>query len=184
MDTAGNLFIADSSNYRIRQVSPGGIITTVAGNGTRGYSGDGGVATNACLYYPHGVAVDASGNLAIADAGNNRVRKVSTDRIITTVAGNGRRGYSGDGGPALNASLDFAFGVAVGTAGDLFITDHGNCRVRKVDTNGIITTVAGNGQWGYSGDGGPAADASLCAPDGLTVDAMDIHPKIHSRFPH
>ena len=132
-------------NKRIRKVGTNGIITTVAGNGTQGYSGDGGAATNAELNYPAGVAVDATGNLFIADSINNRIRKVGTNGIITTVAGNGTAGYSGDGGAATNAELNDPSGVAVDATGNLFIADDDNNRIRKVGTNGIITTVAGNG---------------------------------------
>ena len=145
LDASGNLYIADDDNNRIRKVDTNGIITTVAGNGSASYSGDGGAATNASLYYPCGVAFDASGNLYIADYGNNRIRKVDTNGIITTVAGNGSCGYSGDGGAATNASLYYPYGVALDAFGNLYIADYDNNRIRKVDTNGIITTVAGNG---------------------------------------
>ncbi len=169
VDAAGNLFIADSANFRIRQVSAGGVITTVAGNGTMGFSGDGGSATSASLYYPESVAVDTSGNLFIADAGNNRIRKVSGG-VITTVAGSATGGFSGDGGPATSASLDNPSGVAVDTSGNLFIADYVNNRIRKVSAGGVITTVAGNGTAGFSGDGGPATSASLNGPVGVSVD--------------
>ena len=145
VDASGNLFIADIGNQRIREVSTNGIITTVAGNGAYGYSGDGGAATNASLGYPDGVAVDASGNLFIADNLNSSIRKVSTNGVITTVAGNGTYGYSGDGGAATNANLHFPSGVAVDASGNLFIADSFNHRIRRVSTNGIITTVAGGG---------------------------------------
>ena len=124
---------------------PNNIITTVAGNGSLGFSGDGGAATNAKLYVPSGVALDAFGNLYIADTDNNRIRKVDTNGIITTVAGKTGGGYSGDGGAATNASLSYPFGVALDAAGNLYIADQNNNRIRKVDTNGIISTVAGNG---------------------------------------
>jgi sugar lactone lactonase YvrE len=168
VDGAGNLFIADTTNKRIRKVDPSGIITTVAGNGTGGFSGDGGPATGASLF-PTGVAVDAAGNLFIADEGNNRIRKVDRTGIITNVAGNGSRGFSGDGGPATSASLAQPFGVAVDGAGTLFIAGEGS-RIRKVDPTGIISTVAGNGTFGFSGDGGPATGASLGSPTGVAVD--------------
>jgi sugar lactone lactonase YvrE len=170
-DASGNLFIADNLNSCIRKVNTNGIITTVAGNGTWGYSGDGGAATNAQLHFPYGVAVDASGNLFIADTSNHRIRMVSTNGIITTVAGNGTGGYSGDGGAATNANLHAPYRVAVDTSGNLFIADYFNSRVRRVSTNGIITTVAGNGTWGYSGDGGAATNANLADPVGVAVDA-------------
>jgi RHS repeat-associated protein len=171
VDASGNLYIADSGNHRIRKVDTSGIITTVAGNGTSGYSGDGGPATQAQLNYPWGVAVDASGNLYIIDSGNYRIRKVDTSGIITTVAGNGTGGYSGDGGPAIEAQLYGLRGIAVDASGNLYIADYNTQRVRKVDPSGIIETVAGNGTAGYSGDGGPATEAQLYRPWGLAVDA-------------
>ena len=169
VDLAGNLYIADTGNNRIRKVS-GGTITTVAGNGNSGFSGDGGLATSASLTSPTGVAVDSAGNLYIAD-GSGRVRKVSGG-TITTVAGNGTYGYSGDGGPATSASLAFDGipGVAVDSAGNLYIADTGNNRIRKVSA-GTITTVAGGGPPGFAGDGGPATSASLSSPQGLAVDS-------------
>jgi sugar lactone lactonase YvrE len=171
VDAAGNLFIADQGNSRIRAVSASGVITTVAGNGVGGYSGDGGPATSARLNGPSGVAVDAAGNLFIADTYNLRIREVSVSGVITTVAGNGTQGYSGDGGPATSAQLNRPFRVAVDAAGDLFIADTYNQRVREVSVSGVITTVAGNGTQGYSGDGGPATSAQLYFPQGVAVDA-------------
>ena len=141
MDSAGNLYIADTGNIRIRKVS-NGVITTVAGNGTVGFSGDNGPATSAQLSGPSGVAVDSAGNLYIADADNGRIRKVSNG-VITTVAGNGAHGFSGDNGPATSAQLNLPSGVALDSAGDLYIADYNN-RIRKV-SNGVITTVAGGG---------------------------------------
>ena len=170
VDSFGNLYIADSWNSRIRKVDINGIITTVAGNGTPGFSGDGGLATEASLRYPNCVEVDSTGNLFIADLGNLNIRKVDTSGIITTVAGNGIQGYGGDGGPATEASF-IPYYIAVDSSGNLFITDYGNLRIRKVDTSGIITTVAGNGKLGFSGDGGPATEASLFWPRGVAVDS-------------
>jgi len=152
LDGAGNLFLSDSGNCRIRKLATNGLITTVAGNGKYGYSGDGGSATNAELNNPIGVAVDVNGNLFIGDAGNNNVRKVAVNGIITTVAGNGAAGFSGDGGVATSAALYSPSGIAVDASGNLFIADCINSRIRRVGTNGIITTVAGNGNSGYSGD--------------------------------
>jgi sugar lactone lactonase YvrE len=172
LDTSGNLYIADNGNYRIRRVDTNGIITTVAGNGNWGYSGDGGAATSASLYYPNGVALDASGSLYIADYSNNRIRRVDTNGIISTFAGNGGAGYSGDGGPATNASLYYPFGVAVDALGNLYIGDTYNNRVRIVNTNGVIATVAGNGIEGYSGDGGAAINARLSCPSGVVLDSL------------
>jgi trimeric autotransporter adhesin len=171
VDAAGNLFIADTTNNRVRKISSSGIITTVVGNGQQGYSGDGGPATEAQLNSPLGVAMDAAGNLFIADTANNRVRKVSTTAIITTVAGNGQQGYSGDGGSALSAQLSGPSGLAVDAAGNLFIADNSNNRVRKVSPASIITTVAGGGGGGL-GDGGPAISAQLNDPRGVATDAQ------------
>jgi VCBS repeat-containing protein len=169
VDGAGNLYIADRMNQRIRKVDNAGIITTVAGNGAAGYSGDGGPATAAQLNFPTSVAVDAAGNLYIVDSFNGRIRKVDNDGIITTVVGNGL-GYGGDGGPATAAQLFDPYDVTVDGAGALYIADRGNSRVRKVDSAGIITTVAGTGAAGYSGDGGPAGSAQVNLPIGVAVD--------------
>lgn len=170
VDISGNLFIADTFNNRIRKVGTNGIITTVAGNGVGGYSGDGGQATNAELNEPEFVAVDTSDNLFFTDSANNLIRKVDTNGIITTVAGNGTAGYSGDNGQATNAELNPG-GVAVDISGNLIIADTGNDRIRKVSASGIITTIAGNGIEGYSGDNGQATNAALNGPLGVGVDA-------------
>ncbi|MGO9895396.1 MAG: NHL repeat-containing protein [Bryobacteraceae bacterium] len=246
VDSGGNLYIADIGNHRIRKVT-NGVITTVAGSGTGGFSGDGGPATNAELYFPEGVAVDSAGNLYIADTNNNRTRKVSNgvittvagcaacsqystnvtlnqaatsvalyqpsgvtvdsagnlyiadqlnDRVckvsngvITTVAGSVQgcpfpgticigsppkctpcQGYGGDGGPATNAELSQPAGVAVDSAGNLYIADMGNSRIRKV-ADGVITTIAGNGTYGFGGDNGPAISAEFHMPTGVAVDS-------------
>ena len=174
VDASGNLFIADTSNRRVRRVDAAtGVITTVAGDGTSGFSGDGGPATSASLGGPSGVAVDASGNLFIADASNHRARRVDVSTgVISTVAGNDSLGFSGDGGPATSASLNIPYGVAVDASGNLLIADTFNLRVRRVDAStGVITTVAGNGTQGFSGDGGPATSASLNLPLGVAVDS-------------
>ena len=170
VDGAGNLFIADSFNDRIRKVDSAGVITTVAGTGRTGFGGDGGPAVNARLSRPSGVAVDGAGNLFIADSGNDRIRKMDASGTITTVAGTGEFGFSGDGGPATSARLSGAEGVAVDGAGNLFIADEGNDRIRKVDSAGVITTVAGTGEFGFSGDGGPATSARLNRPNDVAVD--------------
>ena len=176
MDGSGNLYIADRWNHRVRKVDTGGTITTVAGiggigiNNDGGYSGDGGLAVEAQLNIPSGVAVSRSGNLYIADAGNDRVRRVDTAGIITTIAGVGENSYSGDGGHALSALLNYPAGVAVDDSGILYIADTGNHRIRRVDTAGIITTIAGTGEAGFGGDGGPAVEALLNSPRGITVD--------------
>jgi uncharacterized repeat protein (TIGR01451 family) len=172
LDSAGNLYIADSRNQRVRKVAANGVITTIAGNGGWGYSGDGNAATSAELDYPNGVTVDSAGNLYIADTENQRIRKVAPNGIITTVAGNGNCCYSGDGGPATSAQLAYPYGVAVDPAGDLYIADEDNNRIRKVDLSGNITTIAGNGGYGFSGDGGLAVNATLSYPSSVFVDAL------------
>jgi DNA-binding beta-propeller fold protein YncE len=171
LDSSSNLYVADSDNHRIRKVSPSGIITTVAGTGTAGYSGDGGNATSAQLNNPYSVAIDSSGNLYIADYSNSRIRRVSTSGIITTFAGTGSAGYSGDGGSATSAQFYGPYGVVIDSSSNLYIADYGNHRVRKVSTSGIITTIAGTGSAGYSGDGGSAISAQLNYPMGVTVDS-------------
>jgi sugar lactone lactonase YvrE len=160
-DAAGNLYVADGPNFRLRRVDPGGTISTVAGNGSRFFAGDGGPATSAMFAGLVDLAVDAAHNLYVEDSANNRVRKVDTSGIVTTVAGNGVAGFSGDGGPAPAASLNSPAGLAVDADGNLLIADAGNYRVRKVDHDGIISTVAGTGGQGFSGDGGPATAAEL-----------------------
>jgi trimeric autotransporter adhesin len=164
LDAAGDAFISDQANQMVRKVDSNGLISTVAGNGHYGYSGDGGPATNASFAYPAGVATDSTGNLYVADSGNNCIRMVSPSGMITTVAGNGSSGYSGDEGPAIQASLNNPLGVTVDGAGNLFIADYQNNRIRKVSADGTITTVAGTGVGGFSGDGGPATAAQLFIP--------------------
>ena len=170
LDAAGNIYIADADNHRVRRVRPDGIIETAAGTGVPGFSGDGGEAVRALLNAPYGVAVDASGNLFIADLGNRRVRRVTPEGRIETVAGNGQAGSGGDGGPATSASLNAPRNVAVDSTGAIYIADFDGQRVRKVSA-GIITTVAGSGNRGADGDGGPATSASLAFPAGIALDA-------------
>ena len=171
VDSAGNVYIADVSNHRIRKIDSTGTITTIAGTGELGFSGDGGPAVEAELYYPYGVAVDSAGNVYIADSGNQRIRKVDSTGTITTIAGTGRSGFSGDGGPAVEAELRSPVGVAVDSAGNVYIADVRDRRIRKVDSTGTITTIAGTGEFGFSGDGGPAVAAELRSPDGVAVDS-------------
>jgi len=219
VDFNGNLYIADYGCNVIRKVSTNGIIYTVAGNGTCGFSGDNGPATNACLNMPWGVSVDKDGNIYIADSGNHVIRKVSTNGIISTIAGSpgsteilnfptgvcvdldgnvyiadnnnfviqklnpggtmsivagikGSTGYSGDGGNATSALLGTPRGVFVDNKDNIFIADYGYNVIRKVNASGIITTIAGTGVAGYSGDGGKASKAKLFAPAGVFVDTQ------------
>jgi sugar lactone lactonase YvrE len=161
VDSAGSLYIADASSHRVRKVDAAGTITTVAGSGTRGYRGDNGPAKDAWLNYPSGVAVDPTGNVYIGDRSNARVRKVTPAGVITTVAGTGTWGFAGDGGFATGALLNYPCGLAVDNQGNLYIADRSNQRVRKVTAAGVISTVAGNGSYGYGGDGGLATSAAL-----------------------
>src|SRR5208337_2814934 len=142
VDSAGNLYIADQNNQRIRKLDANGNISTVAGSGTAGFAGDGAAASAAELNQPAGVAVDSAGNLYVADQGNQRIRKVDTGGNISTVAGNGTAGFGGDGAAATAAELNQPVGVAVDSAGNLYVADQGNQRIRKVDTSGNISTVA------------------------------------------
>lgn len=170
LDAVGALYIADSSNFRIRKVDASGIITTVAGNGVLGGGGNGGPATSAQLR-PSGVYADSAGDLYIADEGNSSIRKVDDAGIITTVAGNGDTSFYGDGGPATQAALNGIKDVFVDMAGNIVIPDHNNNRIRKVDTAGIINTIVGTGIEGGAGDGGPALAAQINHPAGLDFDA-------------
>jgi trimeric autotransporter adhesin len=203
VDSAGNLVVADAGGNQASVVAAStgtfygiamtvGHVYTVAGNGTAGFSGDGGPATSAELNYPSGVAVDGAGNIVVADTGNNRARVVAaktgtyygvamTAGDIYTIAGNGTAGFSGDGGPATSAELDNPIGLTVGGAGNVLVADSANNRVRVVATHtgrfygfamtaGDIYTIAGNGTGGFSGDGGPATSAELNYPSGVAVD--------------
>ena len=179
MDAKGNVYIADQNNYRIRRVGPDGIITTFAGKGEFGYSGDGGPATQASLKTPRGIAVDARGNVYIADPASHCIRRVGPDGIITTFAGTGGSGFSGDGGSATQAHLANPNDVAVDARGNVYIADTENNRIRLVGPDGIITTFAGTGpvgfrSGGFSGDGGPAIQASLKRPNAVAVDANGV----------
>jgi sugar lactone lactonase YvrE len=172
VDAAGNLYIADFVNQRIRKVSTNGTIATIVGTGVAGFSGDGGPATAAQINRPSNVSLDAAGNLYIADSGNNRIRKVTPGGTISTVAGNGNAAETGDGGPATSASLKYPEHAFVDSAGNLLIADGDGCTIRKVAPNGIIATIAGNRNAGYSGDGGTATSASLNNPTSVVEDPL------------
>jgi sugar lactone lactonase YvrE len=183
VDGQGNVYIVDTNNSRVRKVDPAGTITTFAGSGTQGFSGDGGPATAAQLTVPEDVAVDGQGNVYIVDTYNNRMRKVDPAGTITTFAGSGTQGFSGDGGPATAAQLNLPDGVAVDGRGNVYIPDTNNDRVRKVDPAGTITTFAGSGTQGFSGDGGPATAADLNQPTGVAVDGQgDVYIADYDNF--
>jgi len=171
VDSHGNVFIADEHNHRIRMVNTSGVISTVAGNGTAGYSGDGFQATAAELDYPAGVYVDAAGNMFIADYMNSVIRKVNTSGVISTIAGNGGIGYTSDGVAATSSELNYPIGVTTDPAGNVIIADNSNNRIRLVNTSGIISTIGGNGVIGFNGDGGAATSAELNWPTRVSVDA-------------
>ena len=171
VDAHGNIYIGDTYNNRVRMVNPSGIISTIAGTGVAGFSGDGTLATTARLNAPYGVAVDTAGNIYIGDGSNSRVRKIAAGTgIITTIAGNGIAGYGGDLGPATSAKLYVPSYLNFDAAGNLYITDNANHRIRKVDLSGTITTVAGNGTGGFGGDGGLATAAEINYPGGIALD--------------
>ena len=170
LDKSGNIYIADSENHRIRKIDKSGIITTIAGIGTGGYSGDGWYATEAELLLPQAIAVDNAGSIYIAAQYNHTVRQITPDGMINTIIGTSFMGYSGDGGLAIDATLSSPSGLAVDNQGNLYIADTGNNRIRKMNSSGIISTYAGNGGVGFSGDKGPATSANIEAPQSIVVD--------------
>ena len=170
VDTFGNIYIADEWNNRIRKVDIAtGIVYTIAGNGTGSYGGDGGPATAAMIWEPQGICLDKKGNIYISDNFNDRVRKINDAGIISTYVGTGVAGYSGDGGLADTAKLKGPTGICIDSDDNLYIADNANLRLRKVDTSGFITTIAGNGTCCFSGDGGLAINAGM-RPEWVTVD--------------
>ncbi|MFG2349744.1 NHL domain-containing protein [Streptomyces phaeochromogenes] len=173
VDSAGLLYMADYHHHRVRKITSDGKISTIAGTGVAGFRGDGGPAVSAQLNRPYGLAVDGAGNLYIAEAENHRVRKVTTDGKISTIAGTGTAGFSGDGGPAASAQLHFPMGMVVDSIGTLYVSDHRNHRIRKITTDGKISTIAGTGSEGFRGEKSPAASAQLARPYGLAVDSSD-----------
>ncbi|MFI7292020.1 RICIN domain-containing protein [Streptomyces anulatus] len=173
VDSTGTLYFSDYSNHRVRRVTTDGKISTVAGTGSAGYGGDGGPAATAQLNCPREVAVDSAGTVYVADAANNRIRKITTDGKISTVAGTGAAGSGGDNGPAASAQLNKPFGVAVDSTGALYIAEFGSHRIRRVTADGKITTFAGTGVAGSGGDGGPAGSAQLNTPYAVVMDRDD-----------
>ncbi|QSA95834.1 PKD domain-containing protein [Methylococcus sp. EFPC2] len=170
----GSLYISDSGNNRIRKIGPDGKIATIAGDGVFGFGGDGGQAKNARFRFPRGLTIGTDGSIYIADFLNYRVRKIGPDGVIKTVAGNGVKGYAGDGGPATSASFDGVENLAVAPDGTLYISDTGNHRIRVVGTDGIVTTLAGDGTAGFSGDGAFAGNARVSAPRGIALDEKGV----------
>ena len=172
LDPTGNLYVADRNNHRVRRVDTSGIVTTVAGVGIPDMGGDDGPAVDAYLNYPSDLVCDGKGNLYISDRSNNRIRKVDSEGTITTIVGMGLPEFGGDFGPATGAFLKYPFGIDLDQKGNLYIADRGNNRIRKVDTQGIITTIAGDGTHFFSGDYGPATRASLAFPTDVVVDGQ------------
>lgn len=164
----GAIYVADAANHRIRAIRPDGTVDTVAGNGSASFGGDGGPGAAAAIWAPYGVAVDTLGRVVFTDCGNDRVRRVAVDGTVTTIAGT-TRGYGGDGGPATAALLNCPTGIAVDPSGNVYVADTYNLRVRRIDPSGVITTVAGTGSYGFSGDLGPATAAKLAYPWGIAV---------------
>ena len=169
LDSKGNLFVADLRNNRIRKITRDGLITTVAGTGVPGYSGDGGPAINAQLDTPYGILLDKDDNLLIADSNNDVIRKVGSDGIIHTIAGTGQEGFDGDGGPARAAKLNSPQSLARDSSGRIYINDEHNNAIRIIDLDGKIRTLVGTKGPGFSGDGGPAAQAQIADPENLWV---------------
>ena len=172
LDILGNIYVMDAGNFVVRKITTSGIISTVAGNGTIGYSGDGGPATNAQLSRNSGLATDAVGNIYISDYYNQRIRKINSGGVINTVAGTGTPGFSGDGGPATAAQIHSPGELCLDTAGNIYFSDESNHRVRKINTSGVITTFAGNGGTGFYGDGGPALSCTFSELTGIQADHL------------
>src|SRR5229473_3205009 len=173
-DAAGNLYIAETGNHVIRKVDPTGNITTIAGTGAQGFSGDAGPATSATLDSPQGLALDTANNLYIADTHNHRIRKLNlTTSILITIAGTTTPGFSGDKASATSAQLNLPTALALDASNNLYLADTGNHRIRKISAAGIITTIAGTGTQGFSGDSTPATSTAINSPTGLALDAAN-----------
>lgn len=175
VDSSGNVYIADSANHRIRKVGTDGKISTVVGTGVSGYSGDDGMATNATLNHPTAVAVGTGGSLYIADQQNHRIRKVTPDGVIKSIAGIGQPGYSGNGGPAVLAALFYPTGVAVDASGNVYVADMTNNRIRRINENGTIEAIAGSGKFGDTGSDEPALNAKLKFPTAVLVAGNKVY---------
>jgi uncharacterized protein (TIGR03437 family) len=170
-DRAGNMYVSDERSHRVRKITASGVITTIAGTGLPGYSGDGGPANRAALNGPRGLALDRFGNLYLADSGNHVIRRVAPSGTIATVAGNGFKGGRGDGGPASAAQFDTPSGIAAGVLDDLFVADSGNHRIRRISATSIVSTYAGTGTAGFAFDGSAAVFSHLSDPRGLAIDS-------------
>jgi sugar lactone lactonase YvrE len=170
VDAIGNIYFSDFDNQVIRKINTSGIISTIAGTGVTGYSGDNGPAIVAKLYGPYGIAIDETGNIYFPEGENHCVRKITSSGIITTIAGNGTFGFSGDNGPATKAEFKYPGGIALGSGGDIYVSDYANHVIRKINATGIITTFAGTGTVGNTGDNGAATNAELWGPNGVYVD--------------
>ncbi|MFJ1792167.1 NHL domain-containing protein [Kitasatospora griseola] len=173
VDGAGVLYVSEYGSHRVRRIATDGIISTIAGTGTAGFDGDGGPADQARLNRPYGVVADSTGALYLADAENHRIRRIAADGIISTIAGTGTAGFEGDGGPATDAQLNFPMELVLDSTGALHFSDFHNHRVRRIATDGTISTVAGTDTGGFEGDGGPADQAQLNHPAGLAMDRAD-----------
>jgi sugar lactone lactonase YvrE len=176
IDRAGNLYVGggEGKHFMVNRISPAGEVTRIAGTGRQGFAGDGGPAVEAELGWIYDLDVDAFGNVYLADYDNHRIRMVDTAGIITTIAGTGVPGVTGDGGPATEARLEAPTGIFVDALGNVYFTQSRNDVIRRIDPNGVITTIAGNGQRGYRGDGGPATEARFSAPEHVAVDGEGV----------
>lgn len=183
VDRDGTIYIADAGNHRIRRVTTDGVISTWAGTGDGGHGGDGGPAIEAQLNHPSAIAMDGEGSLFIADFSNHRIRKITAAGVITTIAGTGDPKYNGDGIPATEANIGEPTGVAVSRDGYVYVSDQVNDRIRVVTPGGTIYTVAGTGERGYTGDGGPAHEALINIPDILCTDGEgNVYFPDHQNF--